>query len=124
VVAPFNFLGLAAPERRRRAGLLGVNKARGVTSDGDSAVLDGLRVLATGRLADAFSDTMSETLAATSAASSTTFAIAGFALALEATLGIALVAVLLVSSVARLDAGIQELLSILLGQPASLTVWP
>jgi hypothetical protein len=120
VVAPFNFLGLAAPERRRRAGLLGVNKARGVTSDGDSAVLDGLRVLATGRLADA----LSETFVATSAASSTTLAIAGFALALEATLGIALVAVLLVSSVARLVAGIQELLSILLGQPASLTVWP
>jgi len=51
VVAPFNFLGLAAPDLRRRAGLLGVSKAKGVTSEGESAVLEGLRVVATGRAA-------------------------------------------------------------------------
>ena len=43
VVAPFNFRGLAAPDLRRRAGLVGVSNAKGVTSAGDKAVLDGLR---------------------------------------------------------------------------------
>lgn len=43
VVAPFNFRGLAAPDLLRRAGLVGVSSAKGVTSAGDKAVLDGLR---------------------------------------------------------------------------------
>lgn len=89
VVAPFSLRGLAAPERRLRAGLLGVSNAKGVTSAGDSAVFEGLRVEATGLAFSALAD---------------------------------LVTVLLVSSLARLVAGIQELLSILKGQPYSLTI--
>jgi hypothetical protein len=83
-VAPFSFLGLAAPERRRRAGLLGVSKARGVTSPGDSAVFEGLRVPATVR---------------TGAASAT-----------GTDLAPVLLTALTVSSLARLVAGIQKLL--------------
>lgn len=101
MVAPFSFLGLAAPERRRRAGLLGVNKARGVTSAGDNAVFEGLRVDATGRA-----------LGSGSAAAG--LAVADFA-------GDLLTG-LLVSSLARLVAGIQKLLSILQSQPYSLTI--
>ena len=89
VVAPFSLRGLAAPERLLRAGLLGVSSAKGVTSAGDNAVLEGLRVDATG-------------------------------LAFAAL--VVLVTGLLVSSLARLVAGIQELLSILKGQPDSLTI--
>lgn len=100
VVAPFSFLGLAAPERRRRAGLLGVSKAKGVTSEGESAVLEGLRGVATARALEAGSTA------------------AGLALDLV----VVLLTGLLVSSVARLLAGIQELLSILQGQPYSLTI--
>lgn len=107
VVAPFSFLGFAAPDRRRRAGLLGVSRANGVTSDGDSAVLEGLRVVATGRAL----------FSAVSAFASATFA-AGFV----ADLVKGFVTGLLLSSGARLLAGIQELLSILQGQPYSLTV--
>lgn len=103
VVAPFNFLGFAAPDRRRRAGLLGVSSAKGVTSEGESAVLEGLRVVATGRAL---------------LSGSSALAAAGFATDLVK----GLVAGLLVSSVARLIAGIQELLSILQGQPYSLTI--
>jgi hypothetical protein len=103
VVAPFNFLGFAAPDRRRRAGLLGVSSAKGVTSEGESAVLEGLRVVATGRAL---------------LSGSSALAAAGFATDLAK----GLVAGLLVSSVARLIAGIQELLSILQGQPYSLTI--
>jgi len=99
VVAPLSFLGLAAPDLRRRAGLLGVSRANGVTSEGESAVLDGLRVVATGRAA-LLSD--------------------GSALATG--LLTVLLTGLLVSSVARLLAGIQELLSILQGPPYSLTI--
>jgi fructose-specific phosphotransferase system IIC component len=102
-VAPFNFLGFAAPDRRRRAGLLGVSSAKGVTSEGESAVLEGLRVVATGRAL---------------LSGSSALAAAGFATDLVK----GLVAGLLVSSVARLIAGIQELLSILQGQPYSLTI--
>lgn len=101
VVAPFSFLGLAAPERRRRAGLLGVSKAKGVTSEGESAVLEGFRGVATAR--------------ALAAAGSTA---AGLALVFV----VVLLTGLLVSSVARLLAGIRELLSILQGQPYSLTI--
>lgn len=90
VVAPFSFLGLAAPERRRRAGLLGVSKAKGVTSEGDNAVLEGLRGVATARALEAGSTA------------------AGLAA--------------LVFVVARLLAGIRELLSIRQGQPYSLTI--
>lgn len=43
VVAPLSLRGLAAPERRLRTGLTGVSNAKGVTSEGESAVLDGLR---------------------------------------------------------------------------------
>lgn len=89
VVAPLSFLGLAAPERRRRAGLLGVSKAKGVTSEGDNAVLEGLRGVATARALEAGSTAA----------------------------GLALVFV-----VARLLAGIRELLSIRQGQPYSLTI--
>jgi|TARA_B100000745_G_scaffold57598_2_gene34124 hypothetical protein len=103
VVAPFNFLGFAAPDRRRRAGLLGVSSAKGVTSEGESAVLEGFRVVATGRAL---------------LSGSSALAAAGFATDLVK----GLVAGLLVSSVARLIAGIQELLSILQGQPYSLTI--
>jgi hypothetical protein len=103
VVAPFSFLGFAAPERRRRAGLLGVRSAKGVTSAGDNAVFEGLRVVATGR---AFESASTGALSAL---------LAGLPVDLAAT-------GLLVSSVARLDAGIQELLSILQGQPYSLTI--
>jgi hypothetical protein len=111
-VAPFSFLGFAAPERRRRAGLLGVRSANGVTSAGESAVLEGLRVEATGRAfesasSSAFSVTLPVDLPA-----------AGFATGCVTDL----VAGLLVSSVARFVAGIQELLSILQGQPYSLTI--
>ncbi len=95
VVAPFSFLGLAAPERRRRAGLLGVSKANGVTSEGESAVLEGLRVAVAGR---------------------------AFAAGSVDALVVVLFTGLLVSSVARLVAGIQKLLSILQGQPYSLTI--
>jgi hypothetical protein len=106
-VAPFNFLGFAAPDLRRRAGLLGVSSAKGVTSEGESAVLEGLRVVATGRAL----------LSGASALASAAFT-AGFA----ADLVKGLAAGLLVSSVARLVAGIQELLSILQRQPYSLTI--
>jgi len=107
VVAPFNFLGFAAPDLRRRAGLLGVSRASGVTSEGESAVLEGLRVVATGRAL----------LSGVSALASVAF-VAGF----TADLVKGFVAGLLASSVARLLAGIQELLSILQGQPYSLTI--
>ena len=49
VVAPFNFLGFAAPDRLRLAGLLGVSNTNGVTSAGESAVLEGLRIVGTAR---------------------------------------------------------------------------
>jgi hypothetical protein len=100
-VAPLSFLGLAAPDLRRRAGLLGVSRANGVTSEGESAVFEGLRVVATGRAA---------LLSGGSALATGLLAV--------------LLTGLLVSSVARLLAGIQELLSILQGQPYSLTIWP
>ena len=45
MVAPFNLRGLDAPDRRRRAGFVGVSIAKGVTSAGDNAVLEGLREL-------------------------------------------------------------------------------
>lgn len=51
VVAPFNFRGFAAPERRRREGLvavLGINWFNGVTSEGDKAVLEAFRAPARG----------------------------------------------------------------------------
>lgn len=50
-MAPFNFLGFAAPERRRREGLvavLGINTLKGVTSAGDKAVLEAFRAPASG----------------------------------------------------------------------------
>ncbi|WP_288107253.1 hypothetical protein [Limnobacter sp.] len=43
VVAPLSLRGFAAPERRRRTGLVGARSSRGVTSAGDNAVLEGLR---------------------------------------------------------------------------------
>lgn len=116
VVAPFNFLGLAAPDLRRRAGLLGVSKAKGVTSEGESAVLEGLRVVATGRAALLSAGCASTGLAAD--------LVVDLLVDLEADWAATLAAVLLVSSVARLVAGIQELLSILQRQPYSLTIWP
>lgn len=113
-MAPFNFRGLAAPDLRRRAGLLGVSKAKGVTSEGESAVLEGLRVVATGRAALLSAGCSSTDL--------TTGLAVGLLVDLEDDCAATLAAVLLVSSVARLVAGIQELLSILQRQPYSLTI--
>jgi hypothetical protein len=119
VVAPFSFLGLAAPDLRRRAGLLGVSRANGVTSEGESAVLEGFRVVATGR---ATLPSLSPGWTAAVASVFATGLLLVLALGLVAALVVILVAGLLVSSVARLDAGIQELLLILQGQPYSLTI--